>query len=199
MSGRGVGLDVVRAAVARLGGEFTISSTPGRGTVVTLDVPVVLSAIEALAVESGGAQSLLPLESVLRVMRAEGSAIHRSAQGEEFHVGNEVMPYAALHRLVPSPAGNVRPWRRHATVVIIQGETGTAAVGVDRLLGATEAVVRPLPVLADAASYVAGASLGADGAPPLVLDARVLAVAISCGKGRGGRPGRNSTAHPGRG
>lgn len=178
MSGRGVGLDAVRAAIARLGGELTINSTPGRGTVVALDVPVVLSAIEALAVESGGAQILLPLESVQRVVRTETSAIHCSAQREELHIDGRVLPYAALHRLIPSPAENTRLWRRHVTVVIIQGETGAAAVGVDRLLGATEAVVRPLPALAEAAAYVAGASLGANGAPRLVLDVRALAVAI---------------------
>jgi len=188
MSGRGVGLDVVRTAMARLGGELTINSTPGRGTVVALDVPVVLSAIEALAVECGGAQILLPLESVQRVMRTEASAIHRSAQGEELRVGSAVIPYAALHRLVPSPTGNVRPGRRHVNVVIIQGEAGTAAVGVDRLLGATEAVVRPLPALADAAAHVAGASLGADGAPRLVLDARALAVAIGATEAEGVAP-----------
>ncbi|HUG25904.1 response regulator, partial [Piscinibacter sp.] len=188
VSGRGVGLDVVRTAMARLGGELTINSTPGRGTIVALEVPVVLTAIEALAVESGGAQILLPLESVQRVMRTEATAIHRSVQGEELRVGSEVIPYAALHRLVPSPAGTVRPGRRHVTVVIIEGETGTAAVGVDRLLGATEAVVRPLPALADAAGHVAGAALGANGAPRLVLDARALAAAIGAAEAEGAAP-----------
>lgn len=188
VSGRGVGLDVVRATMARLGGELTINSIPGQGTIVALDVPVVLSAIEALAVESGGAQILLPLESVQRVMRTEASAIRRSVHGEELRVGSEVIPYAALHRLVPSPAGNVRLGRRHVTVVIIQGETGTAAVGVDRLLGVTESVVRPLPALADAAAYVAGASLGANSAPRLVLDARALAVAIGAAEAEGPAP-----------
>ncbi len=178
MSGRGVGLEVVRAAVARLGGELTISSTPGRGTVVTLDVPVQLSAIEALAVESGGAQILLPLESVQRVVRTEAAAIRRPAQREELHLDDRVLPFAALHRLIPSPAENPRSRCSHVTVVIIQSETGEAAVGVDRLVSAIEAVVRPLPALADVAPFVAGASLGADGAPRLVLDARALVAAI---------------------
>lgn len=178
MSGRGVGLDAVRAAMARLGGEFAITSTPGRGTVVVLDVPVVLSAIEALAVESGGTQVLLPLESVQSVVRTEVSSIHRSAQNEELHVNNAVVPYAELRRLIPSPAEHVRARRRYVTVVIVKGETETAAVGVDRTLGVIEAVVRPLPVLADAAAYVAGASLGANGAPRLVLDAPALVRAI---------------------
>lgn len=178
LSGRGVGLDAVRAAVARLGGDLTITSTPGRGTAVTLDVPVVLSAIDALAVESGGTQVLLPLESVKGVARMETSAIHRSAQHQELHYGNEVIPYVELHRLVPSVADSVPAHQRHLTVVIVAGATATAAIGVDRTLGVTEAVVRPLPALVLAAAYVAGASLGAGGAPRLVLDAHALVVAI---------------------
>lgn len=178
MSGRGVGLDAVRAAMARLGGEFTITSTPGRGTVVALDLPVVLSAIEALAVESGGTQILLPLESVQSVARADVSAIHRSGQREELHLDNRVVPYADLHRLIPSSAGHERLRRKHVTVVMVKGGSETAAVGVDRTLGVIEAVVRPLPALADAAAYVAGASLGANGAPRLVLDAPALVRAI---------------------
>jgi two-component system, chemotaxis family, sensor kinase CheA len=179
MSGRGVGLDVVRAAVARLGGELTINSAPGQGTVVILDVPVTLSAIEALIVESGGTPILLPLESVQRVVRTETSAIHRSARHEEIHLDGGMVPYAELHRLMSVPAEGIRPRRSHVTVVVIKGGAGNAALGVDRLLGVSEAVVRPLPTLADAASFVAGASPGAGGLPRLVFDTRALATAIS--------------------
>ena len=183
MSGRGVGLDAVRATVARLGGELNLQSTPGRGTTITLDVPVALSAVEVLNVESGGAQVLLPLESVQRVVRLEATAIRRTAQGEELHLEHRAIPFAALQRLVPPSDGNLRARRRRVTVVIVEGETGVAAIGVDRLLGTTEAVVRTLPVLADAASFVAGASLGASGAPRLVLDARALGEAIRAAGG----------------
>jgi two-component system chemotaxis sensor kinase CheA len=173
MSGRGVGLDVARAAVARLGGELTVHSVAGRGTSVVLEIPVALAAIEALVVESGGGQFLLPLESVQQVVRAEAGAIRRVAQREELHFGNRAIPYASLHQLV-SPRGDpLRPTRRHVTAVVLAEVA--AAIGVDRLLGATEAVVRPLPALADAAPFVTGASLGADGAPRLVLEAGALA------------------------
>lgn len=178
MSGRGVGLGAVGAAVARLGGQLTLDSTPGRGTAATLDVPVALSAIEALVVESGGTPILLPLESVQRVVRAEASAIHRAAQREELHLEGERVPFAELHRLLPATAESVRPRRHHVTVVVLQGDTGPAALGVDRVLGVTEAVVRPLPDLADAAPYVAGASPGAGGVPRLVLAPRALVAAI---------------------
>jgi two-component system chemotaxis sensor kinase CheA len=177
MSGRGIGLDIVRAGVARLGGELAIESAPGRGTTVIMDVPVALAAVEALGVESGGAQLLVPLAAVQRVLRAESSSIRRSPQGEQMHTETEVLPFVALHRLVPSPAA-VRSRPRHVTVVVVRGETGSAALGVDRLCGTTEAVVRPLPLLADAASFVAGVSLSADRAPRLFLDANALVEAI---------------------
>jgi two-component system chemotaxis sensor kinase CheA len=193
MSGRGVGLDAVRTAITRLGGELTIDSTPGRGTVVALEVPVVLSAIEALAVESGGAQFLVPLEAVQRVVRTEASVIHCTAQREELHLDGRVFPYASLHRLIPSPVDYTYPRRRHVTVALIQGESGVAAIGVDRLLGVIEAVVRQLPVLADASPYVAGASLGANGAPRLVLDADALTVAIGAAHAENATP---AASHP---
>lgn len=176
MSGRGVGLDVARAAVARLGGGLTIHSVAGRGTSVVLEIPVALAAIEALAVESGGVQFLLPLESVQRVVRAESGAIRSAAGREELHLENRAIPYAGLHRLTAVRGEPSRRSHRHVTAVVLAD--AAAAIGVDRLLGATEAVVRPLPALAETAPFVTGASLGADGAPRLVLEARALAEAI---------------------
>lgn len=177
ISGRGVGLDAVRAAAQRLGGELTLASTPQRGTEAVLDVPMALAAIEALAVESSGTHFLLPLEAVQRVARLENSAIEKAGEREELRTDQEAMPFAPLHRLTaPSEAGP-RPSRRHVTVVILHGAGGRAALGVDRLLGVTEAVIRPLPVLADA-QHVAGVSLDANGLPRLMLEPRALAAAI---------------------
>lgn len=178
MSGRGVGLDTVRAAVARIHGEMAIRSTPGRGTVVTLDLPVALSALETLVVETGGVKMLLPLEAVRFVARSSPAEIRRSGKSEELCVGNEVMTYAALHRLLPAFADTLRPPRGPLNVVVIGDGTARAAIGVDRLLGATETVIRPLPALADAVPFVAGASLDASGAPLLLFEARALIMAI---------------------
>ncbi|MBS0631939.1 MAG: response regulator [Verrucomicrobia bacterium] len=177
ISGRGVGLDAVRNAAARLGGEFSITSTAGKGTTMTLVIPVTLSTLEVLTAESAGQQVMLPLESIVRVVRAEAAAVRPSARGEELRHGREVLPYASLHRFL---AAGEMPFasRRFVTAIIIRGENGPAALGVDRLLGVSEAVVRPLPVLADTAAHVTGVSPQAGGAPRLVLDARALASAI---------------------
>lgn len=178
ISGRGVGLDAVRNAVTRLGGEFSVVSTPGRGTTMTLDLPVTLSTLEVLAAESGGQQVVLPLESVVRVVRTEASAVRAAAQGEELHLDREVLPYAGLHRFLPAAAEKPATRRHYVTAIVIQGENGPAALGVDRLLGVAEAIVRPLPALADAAAQVTGVSPQASGPPRLILDAPALARAI---------------------
>ncbi|HYC69682.1 MAG TPA: response regulator [Opitutaceae bacterium] len=178
MSGRGVGLETVRAALARLGGDLRLASTPGAGTTATLDLPVSLSALEVLAVETGSLQVLLPLDAVDRVVRAEAAALHRAGPGEQLHLDGRVVPYVELARLVPAPGENARRRSRHLTAVILQGEQGPVAVGVSHTVGVTEAVVHPLPALADVAPYVSGASSGPGGAPRLLLDPAALAQAV---------------------
>lgn len=178
LAGRGVGLDIVRAALARLGGELTLRSTAGRGTVVALDVPTALSAGVMLGVESGDARLLIPLDAVQRVARAEVKWIHPSPAGEQLHLDRETIPYAPLHRLISRRPAAARESGRHRSVVIIRDGDDRVAVGVDRLLGTIEAVVRPLPLLADAAAFVSGVAPAADGPPRLVLDPRELGAAI---------------------
>jgi two-component system chemotaxis sensor kinase CheA len=177
MSGRGVGLDSVRAAVTRLGGSLTITSTPGRGTQIAIELPVNMWAIDALAVECAGAEVLLPLEAVRVVQRAEIGAIRRVDAREELHGDDRVLPFAPLPRLLAGEAVGEDASRRHWPVLVLHA--GPVALGVDRLLGVVEAVVRPLPPLADAAPFVAGAASGAGAAPRLVLDPAGLVTAVA--------------------
>jgi two-component system chemotaxis sensor kinase CheA len=115
---------------------------------------------------------------VRQAVRLPASALRAAGEREELQVDRETIPYAALHRFLPAGPGATRAPARHVTAVILRGAAGAAALGVDRLLGVSEAVVRPLPALADAL-YVAGASPGANGSPRLLLDAQALAAAVS--------------------
>ena len=177
MSGRGVGLDAVSAVVTRLGGELSLRSAPGRGLAVTLDLPVALSALDVLAATAGKAQWLFPLAAVSFVARVPAADIRRTAQGEELHHEGRAIPYVPLARL--APGWMARAAEPRITVVVVRGKAGLAAVGVDRLLGTVEAIVRPLPALSAAAEFVAGASLAASGAPRLVIEPDALVAAVS--------------------
>lgn len=176
MSGRGVGLDTVQSAVNRLGGKLAVESTPHRGTSVTIELPVSLWAIDALALECGNAQVLLPLDAVSGVQRVDVAAVRRAGTAEELHLDERVLPFTSLSRLLVRDFGRDLSARRHWSVVVLHA--GPVALGVDRLLGVVEAVVRPLPPLADAAAFVVGAASNAGVAPRLVLDPGELAAAV---------------------
>lgn len=183
ISGRGVGLDVVREACARLGGRLTVATEPGAGTRFEVTVPVSISAIEALLAESGGIKVALPLESVRGILRVTKTDVARTADGDSIVHEGQAIPFLPLATLIarsgaPGTATGVGPWTV-AVVTTGQGaEAQLAAVSLDRLLGTARVVVRLLPALAPADPIAVGAALDADGTPQIVLDpARLVAAA----------------------
>jgi two-component system chemotaxis sensor kinase CheA len=167
VAGRGVGLDVVRATAERVGGSARLASQPGRGFRVELHVPITAMSLLGLALECGGRTFTLPLDSVVESARIEQSAISRSASGEHVSHGGRVIPFAPLARALRAATS---PKRDTWSAVFVRSAAGTAAVGVDRLLGARTVALRLLPEVARASSVVAGASLDPLGNPELVLD-----------------------------
>ncbi len=169
MSGRGVGLDLVREAAERLGGEVTVHTQPGAGTTIELAAPLSLSSIEALVVEASGVAATIPLDAVRSSVRLAPREIARTAQGEAVVHEGKVIPFLPLSRMLPVAAersATARSW----SAVVVEAGGAVAAFGVDRLLGTANVMLRPLPELAPASAVVAGASLDTDGNPVLALD-----------------------------
>jgi two-component system, chemotaxis family, sensor kinase CheA len=169
VSGRGVGLDVVRDAVERLGGKVAASTESGAGTTIELDVPLSLASLEALVVEAGGAALTIPLDAVRGTVRVTADEVVATPQGWTLlHQGRSIpfLPLAVALSGTRSPVRAAGSW----SVAIVEGRGGMAAVGADRLLGTSNVVMRPLPDLAPAAAVVAGASVDVRGDPQLVLD-----------------------------
>jgi two-component system chemotaxis sensor kinase CheA len=165
LSGRGVGMDVVRSAVARLGGELTATSEAGRGTTLEMTVPLTLAATEVLLVDCGLTAGI-PFDAVRHVMHAAEANVYQTARGEEIVFDGRAIPFVRLGRwLSPdSPPDALGP-----AIVVASGDR-QAAVGVKGLTGTARLVYRSIPPLAPASEIVAGASLDADGNPQLVLD-----------------------------
>jgi two-component system, chemotaxis family, sensor kinase CheA len=167
VSGRGIGLDVVREALERLNGEVVVHTEPRRGTTIELIVPPSLASMEALAVEVSGTVASIPLDAVQGSLRVAAGEISQSSTGASIVRESGAIPFVPLSSILDS----IRPpTGRNWTAVVITGARGRAAIGVDRLLGTSRIVVRPLPVQAPASPAVAGASLDAEGNPQLVLD-----------------------------
>ena len=168
VSGRGIGLDIVREAAARLGGQVTVHTNADTGTSLELTVPASLSSLDALLVEAGGVSAAIPLDAIRRTVRLAKGDVARTSEGDSIVHGGKVIPFMPL-------AGSLRGktadrYNRTWTAVVVDGNTALAAVGVDRLVGTANVVVRPLPALAPSDPSVAGAAMDAEGMPQLVLD-----------------------------
>ena len=178
ISGRGVGLDTVREIAGRLKGRLRVSSTAGQGTRIEISVPLSLTTFSALVVESGSLRAAVALDAVQRTARIPAAAVARTSEGAWLEFDGRILPFAALEDLLPGIGGQQGP-REHWTVLAVAGREGTAALGVERMLGCHDILVRPPPAVLGNLPLVAGFSLDAGGDPQPVLDADgVVAAAL---------------------
>jgi two-component system chemotaxis sensor kinase CheA len=165
ISGRGVGMDVVRRNVEALRGSVAVSSTPGRGTLVTVKVPLTLAIIQGFRVEVGGETFILPLDSVIECLAL-------SAQGEGVdgigvtNLRGKPLPWLRLRHQF-SVAGEI-PEREN--VVVVQNGNDVAGVVVDRLIGESQTVIKPLGSMFRNIPGVSGSSILGNGRVALILD-----------------------------
>jgi two-component system, chemotaxis family, sensor kinase CheA len=176
ISGRGIGLDAAREAAERLKGRLELRSEPGAGTTIEIRVPVSLSALMALEVESASTVAAIPISAVRRTVRIPASDVARSAESDTILFEGEPVPFLPLNTaLLASAASSALDSKRPAwSAVIVESGAGRAAIAVDRLRAAANIVVRPLPRSARSSALVSGASLNAEGDPQLVLDPEAL-------------------------
>jgi two-component system, chemotaxis family, sensor kinase CheA len=171
VSGRGVGVDVAMTRVRALGGTLEIRSEVGKGTSFLIHVPLTLAIVRALLAEAGGERYAVPLAYVAETVEFDQRAVTALRSREALVVREQVIPTVHLRDLVAS-LGRPAPSRR-PTVILEVGERRTALV-VDALLGQQDIVVAPFDAPRGMPPYVGGATILADGAPALVLDAAAL-------------------------
>jgi two-component system chemotaxis sensor kinase CheA len=171
-SGRGVGMDVVRANVSALGGIASIDSTLGKGTVVTLTLPITLAIIQALIVGVGGERYAIPLNSVREVLMPEPEALQRSGSRELLALRGEALPVLRLRDEFSVTTGGAAPDEPFA-VILGLGDARLALL-VDRLEGQRDSVIKPIRGPVRSVRGVAGATELGDQAAVLVLDVAAL-------------------------
>ena len=168
VSGRGIGLDVVRDALSRLGGEVAVRIDPGRGTTFELVIPRSVTSIAALVVEAEGSGAIaMPLDCVRRITRVAPADVACASDGASILHEQKAIPFVPLAALLDGAGwATGRAW----TAIVIAGAQGVVAISVERLVSTARAVVRPLPEHLLASAIVAGAYLDGEGNPQLVLD-----------------------------
>ncbi|QRO00286.1 response regulator [Archangium violaceum] len=184
VSGRGVGLDVVRDMVLRLKGEVHMTSRPGLGSCITLEVPLTLASLEMLGVEAGGQRLLVPLEALSGAIHLPAEAVSWTGARACISHEGEALPFLPLVDALGGTSGAQRP-RTWSVLVLDAGTAGRAAVGVEKLLGISRRVSRPLPATVPNLPLVAGASFDEQGLPLLLLDAAGLVRRVQAGSSGG--------------
>ena len=174
VSGRGVGLDVVKRELQALGGEVRLSSESGRGTQVEICLPITLAIMPCMVVRSSDMDFAMPVASITETLRYQENSMETVAQRPVFRLRGETLPYADLRELIAAP-GESRS--DPGFVVVARVGSGRMAMGVDELMGQHEIVIKPVGRILDAVPGVAGATELGAGRAALVLDMSSLAAA----------------------
>lgn len=168
VSGRGVGMDVVRRNILALGGAIDLQSRAGQGTTVTVSVPLTLAIMEAMTVGIGGQVYVLPLATVVESLSVEAGALHTlPGQGDTLRVREEYLPVIHLARVFPPPDGATGTG---AIAVIVEADGTYAALLVDELVGQQQVVVKSLEANFRRVPGLSGATVMGDGSVALILD-----------------------------
>jgi two-component system chemotaxis sensor kinase CheA len=171
VSGRGVGVDVAMTRVRALGGTLEVRSELGRGTTFTVRVPLTLAIVRALLARAGEERYAVPLAYVAETVEFDPRAVTSVRDREALLVRDRVVPTVHLRELVRGDGG--APAARAPTVILELGDRRTALV-VDALAGQQDIVVEPFDAPNGMPPFVGGATILADGAPALILDAAAL-------------------------
>lgn len=177
VSGRGVGMDIVKSNIEAIGGFVNIDTEVGEGTKFTLKLPLTLATVQALLVSSDRAMFAVPVIHVLEAARLEASAIETIDSREVFRLRENIVPLLRLGDMVGSEASKSAKPDKTLVVVVRLGER-LVGLGVDSLIELQEIVVKPLGQLVGDARGVAGASVLGDGQVVLILDVPVLVSGI---------------------
>jgi two-component system, chemotaxis family, sensor kinase CheA len=167
ISGRGVGLDVVRAALDALKGTIELDSEPGKGTTFRLMVPLTLASIQALMFRVGGRLYAVPLASVVEITRIQDDDIHHVDDREVFQLREQVLTLVRLDRLGPK---EMRARAKRIFVVVIGAGSRRFGLAVDSLIGEEELVIKALEDRLVSTPLVSGASILGDGTVVLILN-----------------------------
>lgn len=171
VSGRGVGMDVVRSNVEALGGRITVESTPGRGCRFTLGLPLTLAVLDGMIVRAGTERFVFPLSNIVETMQLDPKAVETLPGNRQIlQLRGEIAPLLKLRELLGIRAIGTEP-----NVVIVETESvPRLAIAVDEIVGQQQVVVKNLEASFRRVEGVSAATILGDGLVALILDVDAL-------------------------
>lgn len=185
VSGRGVGMDVVKTNIERTGGIIDLQSSPGEGTTVKIKIPLTLAIIPALIVTTEGDRYAIPQINLLELVRLEGSEAQSSIEymhgAPVYRLRGRLLPLVYLSERLGLVSGDNRPRQVQAdaayNIVVLRADDRQFGLIVDKVNDTEEIVVKPLGKQLKKIGEYAGATIMGDGGVALILDVKGLAVA----------------------
>ena len=184
ISGRGVGMDIVRSRIMALKGSVEVSSEEGQGTTITLRIPLTLSIVKALLVKEADAVLAVPVEQIREIVQVDPREVKTVSGMPMTVIRNRAIPILELGSALKAGGGHEeRVGRRSLPALILETPSGAIALGVDSLLGEEEVVVKALPDEFRGVEGLSGATILGDGTVALIVDGILLAAMVETHRG----------------
>ncbi len=178
LSGRGVGMDVVRRNIEALRGSVELDSEPGIGTRVTINLPLTLAIIDGFLVGCGSEQYVIPLAQVVECIAIDENEGVQRQDHDYINLRGEVLPYLRLKEFFDVLGSTVQE-NVHESLVVVRFGHAKAGLVVDELHGELQTVIKPLGALLDQLHGIAGATVLGTGDIALILDVQALTARLS--------------------
>ncbi|QET05745.1 chemotaxis protein CheA [Cupriavidus pauculus] len=173
VSGRGVGMDVVKRNIQEMGGHVEIASRPGNGTTTRIVLPLTLAILDGMSVRVGEETFILPLNCVMESLQPKAEDVHTAANAERvMNVRGEYLPLLELHRVFNVDGALQEPTQGIA--VILQAEGKRFALLVDQLIGQHQVVLKNLETNYRKVPCISAATILGDGSVALIVDVAAL-------------------------
>ncbi len=180
ISGRGVGMDVVRTVLDRLKGTVQITTEKGKGTTIQLRMPLTLASIQTLLFRVSGRLFAVPLSSVVEITRISEQEIHRVDQREVLRLREQVLTLVRLNKLSRIHAVDEHEEKKKKSFVVVIGQAEKRfGLVVDSMVGEEELVIKALPGEIVSSDLVSGASILGDGTVVLILNVPTILTRLS--------------------
>ncbi|QCI63509.1 chemotaxis protein CheW [Phreatobacter stygius] len=180
VSGRGVGMDVVRTNIDQIGGTIDLKSVQGEGTTVTIKIPLTLAIVSALIVESSGDRFAIPQLSVIELVRAQQNSEHRIERIKDtpvLRLRNKLLPLIHLKQLLGIQDGQPLN-EENGFIVVTQVGSQTFGIVVDQVFHTEEIVVKPMSTKLRHIGMFSGTTILGDGSVIMIIDPNGIAAAL---------------------
>ena len=169
ISGRGVGMDVVKRNINSLGGSVNIENRPDHGTTFSVSLPLTLAILDGMIVRSGNENYIVPIMSIIETMRPKPNEVQKLADGSDvINVRGEFVPVLYLYQCFQIKNAEADPSK--ALVILVENNRQHFGIVVDELVGQQQVVIKSLTENADPVQGISGATILGDGKVSLILD-----------------------------